>query len=401
MSDTIVFSGGTLVTPLTLYPADLVVRDGIIVAIRPPGSPLADEQVVDCTGLYVGPGLIDLHVHGGQGHDFVTADAEEVARGVEYHLSQGTTGLLSTALSVPISELRQAISAAREAAKYSRSSILGFHVEGIYFDHAYRGAHLSEYVHNPDPDEYLPLIADEGDFIREWTLAPELPGAIDFIAACRDAGIVTSAGHSQATYAHMMRAIEAGVTHSTHFMCAMGNLRNEPLHDIPAMGFAPGVCETVLLHDEISTEVIADGFHLHPALIQLAVKCKGRERVCLISDAMKGVGLPNGMHYLFGDQDCIVEGGIAILVDRPGGIAGSVTPLVASLRFAHRQCGISLVDAWAMASQTPAKVIGVAATRGTIAPGKIADLLVLDEKLNIAYVYAKGEKVVSNTLPAG
>lgn len=385
----LIFAGGTLVTPKRQVRADLVVDEGRIKEIREPRSALPGERIVDCRGLHVGPGLVDIHVHGGAGHDFVSEDPVEIAAGVEYHLSQGTTSIVPSALSVPFAALEASIAAAREAARTSRASILGYHVEGVYLDQTYRGGHLEEYVHKPDPREYEPLIEKHGDFITEWTLAPELPGAIPLIKACRNAGIVPSVGHSQASYEQMMKAIDAGLRHSTHFICVMSTLPFQALRESTGKGWAPGVVETVLLHDEITTEVIADGFHLHPALIRLAVKCKNTTGVCLVSDSMKGVGLPDG-EYLIGGQTSLVEGGIAIIKDRPDVIASSVTPLVGMLRFAHREVGLSLCDAWEMAALTPARILGCDDRKGSLDPGKDADMLLLAPDLSVQGVFAKG-----------
>ncbi len=398
MHNKIVFSGGTLVTPTRVVQADLVVEGSTIKGIRESGQVQRGEEVVDCEGLTVGPGLVDIHVHGGAGHDFLTEDPGEVIKGVEYHLSQGTTSIIPSALSVPIDEMDKAIESARSAAPECAADILGFHVEGIYVDQTYRGGHLAEYVHNPVPKEYEPLIAKHADFITEWTLAPELPGALDLIAACREADIVTSAGHSQATYEQMLAAVDAGLSHSTHFVCVMGALRFEALRESTGKGYAPGVVETILLHDGITTEVIADGFHLHPAIIRLALKCKGPHSVCLVSDAMKGVGLPDGEYYI-GGQDCVVQGGIAIIKERPEVIASSVTPLIGMLRFTHREVGIPLNDAWTMASLTPSKVLRVEKRKGSLAPGKDADILLLDENLAIKSVYARGKRVDVSSQP--
>jgi len=389
MTEPLVFAGGTVVTPFREMMADVVVEGARIREIRPPAPPRPGERVIDCTGKYVGPGLVDIHVHGGAGNDFVTDDADEMLRGVEYHLSQGTTGITPSCLSVPFSQARRSIAAAREAARRFAGTVLGYHVEGMYLDQTFRGGHLTDYVHNPDPAEYLPLIEADGDFITEWTLAPELPGALGVIRACREAGIVTSVGHSQATYEEMMLAIEAGLRHATHLACASGNLRNEPLRESTGQGYAPGVVETTLLRDELTTEVIVDGFHLHAGLIHLALKCKGPQGLCLVSDSMKGVGLPDG-EYIIGDQRCVVEGGIALIADRPGAIASSVTPLSGMLRYAHRSYHIPLAVAWTMASSTPARVIGVDDRKGSLAAGKDADILILDRELQVAGVIAKG-----------
>lgn len=390
---TIVFAEGTIITPTLQTKGDLVVEDGVIVEIRPPGAARSsDEHVVDCRGLYVGPGLVDIHTHGGQGHDFVTDDPQEIIDGCEYHLSVGTTSIAPSGLSVPIEEMRASIEATREAALECKARILGYHVEGMYLDEEYRGGHLQEYVRNPDPDEYLPLLRDHADFITEWTLAPELPGSLNVILACRDAGIPTSAGHSQATYEQMMAAIDAGLRHATHLYCVMGTIRFEALRDSPGKGYAPGVVETVLMHQAVTTEIICDGFHVHPALIRLALMCKGPHRLALVSDAMKGAGLPDG-EYFIGGQDAIVKGGIAIIKDRPEVIASSVTPMLGMLQFIHGTVGVRLEDAWTMGSLTPARILGADDRIGSLAPGKDADIILLDHDLKLQEVYARGRRV--------
>ena len=389
---TIVFAEGTLITPTRAVQADLVVEDGRVAEIRRSGSARAGEHVVDCRGLYVGPGLVDMHVHGGQGHDFVTADPQEIIDGCEYHLSQGTTSIAPTGLSVPIDEMRTAIEATRTAVPDCRADILGYHVEGMYLDQEYRGGHLAEYVRHPDPDEYLPLIADHGDFITAWTLAPELPGSLDVIRALREAGIVASAGHSQATHEQMLAAIDAGLAHATHLYCVMGSLRFAALRESTGRGYAAGVVETVLMSQAVTTEVICDGFHLHPALIRFALMCKGPHRLALVSDAMQGVGLPDG-EYFIGGQDCLVQGGIAIIRDRPEVIASSVTPMIGMMRFIHGTVGVRIEDAWTMGSLTPARIIGADARKGSLDEGKDADVILLDRDLNLLEVYAKGQRV--------
>jgi N-acetylglucosamine-6-phosphate deacetylase len=345
--------------------------------------------------MYVGPGLVDIHVHGGAGHDFVSDNAEEIAAGADYYLSQGTTAIAPSSISIPFDELERSIRAARRAAGLTRARILGYHVEGIYLDKTYRGGHLDEYVHDPDPREYEPILADHAGFITEWTLAPERPGALDLIRACRKAGIVVSAGHSQATGEQMAGAIEAGLSHCTHLYCVMGGLRFASLRENPGKGYAPGLIETALLRGDLTTEVIADGFHLHPDLIRLAHKCKGADGLCLISDAMKGAGLPDG-DYVIGGQGCLVRGGIATIKERPEVIASSVTPLIGMLRFAHLTVGLPLAEAWRMASLTPARILGVDGRLGSLEAGKCADILVTDRAHAVKAVYVGGKGVPDN-----
>lgn len=172
----------------------------------------------------------------------------------------------------------------------------------------------------------------------------------------------------------------------------MGTLRFTALRESTGKGFAPGVMETILLDDRLTTEVIADGFHLHKGIIELALKCKGIDRIALVSDSMKGAGLPDGKYFI-GGQNCIVEGGIALIKDRPEIIANSVTALIGMLGYAYKNSGLSLTDAWTMASFTPAKIIGFDKQKGSISTGKDADILILDKDLNIKNVYVKGKKI--------
>lgn len=393
MSRTTVLTNGTIITPYRSTTSDLVIRDGIIQELRPRGIVLEHETHVDCTGLFIGPGLIDIHVHGGNGHDFISPDPEEIVAGAEFHLQHGTTSLAPSCLSIPFPDVDRAISATRKAAGKCAANILGYHVEGGYLDMEYRGGHLAEYVHHPDAREYLPLLEKHGDFITEWTLAPELPGATDLIRACEKHGVVPSAGHTRASYEEFLQAVECGLAHTTHYCCCMGNMRFESLQPglTTGKGFAPGVLEAVLLHDEVTTEVICDGFHVHPAFIQLLLKCKGPSGVCMVSDTVFGVGMPEG-RIVVGNQDVIMKNGIAIIKDRPEIIASSVTPLLGMLRFTHTRAGVALPVAWEMASSTPARILGIDDRKGVLSPGKDADLLILDRDLNARNVYVRGRE---------
>jgi len=386
------FYNANIVLPNAITSGSILVDDGVIEALFLKDTEILnlDAKMIDCHNLYLGPGFVDIHVHGGKGIDFVSAPAEDIVKGIDYHLTMGTTSLTPSCLSIPFSHVPQAIENAKKAAKMVKGTVPGFHVEGIYFCEQYRGGHLKEYLRTPDPKDYMPIIENYGDFITEWTLAPELSGSIDLIKRCSESGIITSAGHSQADYDTIMEAIDAGLTHSTHFACVMGNLRFEALGKSSGKGFAPGLLETVLLDDRLTTEVIADGHHLHPAIIKLAVKCKGTDRVCIVSDCMMGAGLPAG-EYLIGGQDCIVEHGLAIIKDRPEVIASSVTPIIDMLRFVVNCCSIPLTDAWKMAALTPARIINADKKKGSIKQGKDADFLLLNNNLDICCVYTSGK----------
>lgn len=385
-----IFKNGNIVTPSGINTGSVLVENGKIIDIFDAAQKIdnIDAKVIDCSGKYIGPGFVDIHVHGGKGNDFVNNDAQSILDGIHYHLENGTTSITPACISIPFEQIDESISLLKQIKEKAKATVLGFHVEGVYLDRTYRGGHLLENLHNPNPNEYMPIIEKHADFITEWTLAPELDGGIELIKQCTKYGIVTSAGHSQATYEILMKAINEGMTHSTHFACVMGNMRFEALGRSSGKGFAPGVTETVLLDDRLTTEVIADGYHLHKGVIQLAVKCKGYDKVCIVTDAMMGVGLPDGQ-YVIGNQECLVQNKLAIIKDRPDIIASSVTPMIDMLKFVVNDCMIPLDKAWMMASLTPSKVIRADASKGSIEINKDADILIVDEKLNICNVYAR------------
>ena len=386
-----IFKNGNIVTPSGISTGSVLVENEKIVELFDAAQEIGDvdAKAIDCFGKYIGPGFVDIHVHGGKGNDFVNNDPQSILEGINYHLENGTTSITPACISIPFGQIDESISVLKQINRKAKSTILGFHVEGVYLDTKYRGGHLLKNLHNPNPNEYLPLIEKHADFISEWTLAPELDGGLELIRQCTKNGIVTSVGHSQATYELLMKAIDEGMTHSTHFACVMGSMRFEALGKAPGKGFAPGVTETVLLDDRLTTEVIADGYHLHKGVIRLAVKCKGYDKVCIVTDAMKGVGLPDG-EYVIGDQECLVQNNLAIIKDRPEIIASSVTPMIDMLRFVVNDCGIPLNEAWMMASLTPSRVVRADAVKGSLEKNKDADILIVDKKLTICTVYARG-----------
>lgn len=391
------FKNGTLITPLVeKKQTDLLIEDNKISQILSKGEEINTDNIdiIDCSGKFVGPGLVDIHVHGGNGGDFASEEPAEIIKGADFHLQNGTTSLTPSCLSIPFKQLDGSIRATKEAVDKTKCNILGYHVEGIYLDMEYRGGHLADYVKDPDPAEYIPVMEKYSDFITEWTMAPELPGSIELIRKCSENDIVPSAGHTQASYDCLAKAIDAGLKHTTHFCCCMSTLQFGPIQPdkSPGCGFSPGVIEGVLLQDTITTEVIADGFHLHPAYIQLALKCKGPTGVCLVSDALFGIGIEKG-EFIVGDQVALVENGIAIIKDRPEIIASSVTPLCKMLANAHQTIGLSLCNAWEMATLTPARIIGVDDRKGSLAVGKDADILIMDKDLKVDDVYVGGEKI--------
>ena len=390
-----VFRNAAVYTPCRRYDPGVVVVKGRKVSYVGPeaGATLReDDCLINCRGKIVAPGFVDIHVHGGNGHEFIAPDEKAIIEATECHVRNGTTSLTPASVSIPIDDLIRAIKTVRRAAKHCRADILGFHVEGPYLDVEYRGGHLLEHVTVPKRRDYAKFLDAGEGFITELTLAPELPGALELIHECRKRGVVTSIGHSQATYDRLMAAVEAGLSHSTHFACVMGTLRFEPLQNHPGKGFAPGVLETVLLCDAVTTEVIADGHHLHPGLIKLPLKAKGLENVCLVSDAMEGAGMPDG-EYEVGGQTTIVADGIARIKDRPHVIASSISTLRVMVKNMVQRIGVSISEALTMATLNPARIIGVDDRKGSLGPGKDADLVVTDTDFNVQRVFVRGREV--------
>lgn len=346
-----------------------------------------DAAVLDAAGGYVVSGFIDVHVHGGAGADFMDADPEAVRTVCRFHATGGTTGLLATTAAASLHDLLRALDviAAVRREGTGGAAILGVHLEGPYFAPSKHGCHLAGEVRTPRPEEYLRLLDTHPGLVRWVTLAPELDGALDLIAALRARGIVSAAGHTEATEPQIRAAMQAGLGHATHLYCAMSTITKEGPRRIP------GLVETALAADELTTEVIADGHHLSPTLLQLAARAKGPERLLLVTDAMRGAGMPDGT-YTFGPPHgslAVVEGGVARTPDNTG-FASSTARANQLVRTMVRRAGCSLDAATQMASLTPATTLALAGEKGRLDPGWDADLVVLDQALDVRATVVAG-----------
>jgi N-acetylglucosamine-6-phosphate deacetylase len=321
------------------------------------GEPPPARETTDLTGHLVVPGFIDLHVHGGDGGDFM---GEDIAAAVAYHARHGTTRLLATTVTAPPDALLDAV---RTIAASGDPRILGIHLEGPWLSDRRRGAQDPAALRAPDPRELEALLG--AGPVRLVTLAPELPGALDLVARVVGAGAVASLGHTDATYDEAIAAIDAGARHATHTFNGMRELHHRE----------PGVVGAVLDRDEVTCELIADGHHLHPAVVRLVTRAKRPERVTFVTDAIDAAGRPDG-DYRLGAVPVTVRGGRATTGD--GHLAGSTLTLDIAVRNAVAW-GIPLPDALAMASTVPAGVLGL--RKGRIAPGYDADLTILDADL--------------------
>ncbi len=388
----IVIKNGRIITPQEILEgAAIVVENGLIAQIVPNDFDSGECEVIDATGLYVSPGFIDIHVHGGNGSDTMDGTVEDILNITSFHSKGGTTSMLPTTASDSLERLICAIEAAREAksTKDVGARILGLHLEGPYFNLSKKGCHMERFVRNPEPEEYQQLL-EHDDMIRSMTLAPEIPGAVQLIEELTKHGIVASCGHSEASYTQMVEAVSQGIKHTTHLYCAMSGIIRE---GAKRQG---GIVESSLLMDELTTEVIADGKHLPPELIKLAIKCKTPDGVAIVTDAMRGAGMPDGI-YTFGAKDgteAIVKNGEAKMPDGSG-YASGVVRMNDMIKVMRDVVGVPLEDAVKMASLTPARILGVDNKFGSIEVGKQGDIVLLDEELNVKKTIVGGEVLKS------
>lgn len=347
----------------------------------------------DGEGQYLSAGFIDIHLHGGGGHDFMDGTEEAFLGAMAAHLDHGTTALCPTTLTAEEEELLNVFDVMRrvrhsEAAK-ELPEILGMHLEGPYVAPEQAGAQDPKYIKIPEDRSWESIMEAAGEDIKIWTIAPELKGADTMCRALQGKGIVFSAGHSNARYEDVVRAVDAGYTMATHLYSGMSTIVRENGYRIP------GLIEGALLHDEICAEVIADGLHLPPALLKLIYKTKGPDRIVLITDAMRGAGMPDG-EYMLGSlkrgQMVPVYDGIAHMPDGTA-FAGSVATTDRLVRVMTVQAGIPLNEAIAMVTENPAREVGVLECKGRVAQGYDADLVLFDKDIRIKGVWKGGRKV--------
>jgi len=392
----LVFRNGTLITEGGLIPDAMVVsRAGWIDYAGPRRDDLAAPgvEIFDAGGQYFSPGFIDIHVHGGAGSDFMDATGPDVERVFRYHAAHGTTALCPTTATAPLGEMLAALEAvaAYRSAGQRWGRALGAHIEGPYLAMTKRGCHLPEHVRNPEEREWKQIL--ERGPVATMTLAPELEGARELIEELHRRGARASAGHSEALYHEMEAAVAWGVTHVTHLYCAMTDALSNRWRLTPHPR-AAGMVEAVYLNDKLSSELISDGKHLSREMLRLAFRNKGPEKLAIVTDAMRGAGMPDGA-YAFGPR----HGLLAVVRNReariPDGtaLASSVFPMNEMVRTLAELVGCPLWQAVRMASLTPAEIIGVAGELGSLAPGKRADVIVFDEGLNVSATFLGGRRL--------
>jgi N-acetylglucosamine-6-phosphate deacetylase len=346
-----------------------------------------DVSTVDVGGRLVTPGLIDLHVHGGLGRSFGTADQATYDAILRHLARQGITTANASLVSAPVEELARVMKFASDyRPPADATKMLGVHLEGPFIAVDQCGAHDPAMLRAPttvDGD----VLAEHVDVLRMVTLAPELPGAIELTRRLAEAGVIVAIGHSSATGQAFQDAIAAGARHLTHLWSGQSNLtRSGPWR-------VPGLVELALASDDLTAEVIADGRHLPPELLTIARRCFS-DRLCVISDATAGAGLAEGSRYRAGTVECEVRDGVGIVIGEDS-FGGSTTMVNAMLGHLVTELGWPVTDAVAMAASTPARIAGIDDYCGFLAPGYAADIAVFDENFAPWATIVNGERITS------
>jgi len=345
--------------------------------------PVSEEY--DLTGLYVSPGFIDMHTHGGGGNPF-EGSVEDIVNGCNFHLEHGTTSICPTISAAEFESMARSVHNIADAMEDSRvkGTILGAHMEGPYLSPKQAGAQCPDFITPPQEKDYLPLIEEYGDMIIRWSYAPENDADEKFAKTLKKHGIVASAGHTDAIYDDMLRAKENGCNLITHLYSCTSTITRD--HGFRRLG----VIETAYLCDDIYVEIICDGKHLPPPLIQLIYKIKGADKIALITDSLALAGTTQ-THGFMQSTEFIIEDGVCKLMDRSA-FAGSIATADRLLRVAVKEAGIALLDAVKMLTQTPAAILGLP-HKGSLAPRMDADIAVFDDDMQIKHVFAKGKLI--------
>lgn len=378
---------GQILTPQGwLNDGSVLISDGKILEITNSDLAVIGAKVIDAKGMYIVPGFVAMHVHGGGGYDFKQATAEAFEAATKAHLNHGATTIFPTISSSSFATLKQAVSVCETKMKEKGSTILGLHIEGPYLNPKMAGNLFAEDIKGIDKAEYTELI-ESTDCIKRWDISLELEGAHEFAQYTRSKGIMTAITHTEAEYGDIKAAYAAGFTHAAHFYNAMPGFHKRREYKYE------GTVESVYLMDNMTVEVIADGRHLPSTIIRLVYKIKGVERTCLVTDALAYAACENPNV----DPRFVIEDGVCKLADHSS-LAGSLATMDKLVQTVVK-AGIPFSDAVRMASETPAKLIGVDDRKGSLQKGKDADILIFDRNLNLRAVWSMGNLVEeANTL---
>jgi N-acetylglucosamine-6-phosphate deacetylase len=358
---------------------ELVVEEGKIAELRERSS----ASATDLGGNYLAPGFIDLHIHGALGRDTMEATPDAFQTICDYHASGGTTSLLLTTVTAPISEIAAVLRAVKLSGGAIRQ-IAGVHVEGPFISKTRAGAQRAEFIRDPESPAADALLAF-ADVIKIMTLAPELPNALALIDRLRLHNIIVSGGHSDASDIEARAASDYGMRHVTHTFNAMSSARRRGIYR------EAGLLEFALSEPDITCELIADGHHVSPTLMKMLYRAKGRSGICLVTDATAGAGLKEGEEFTLSGRRCVVSDGVCLLADRSA-LAGSASRMIDLVRVMVRDAGVSLCETVTMATANPARTLGLRA-KGRLEVGADADFVVFSAEFEVIQTFLGGEHV--------
>ncbi|MBA7649788.1 N-acetylglucosamine-6-phosphate deacetylase [subsurface metagenome] len=380
-----IISNGTIITPFqSLENKAISIEKGKITAIkeRKVMDIPAGVEVIDAGNGFVVPGFIDIHVHGGGGSDVMDGGYEAVKQVATTHSRFGTTAFLPTTMTMSKDKIIESLKSIHEAfiKGTGAAEILGVHLEGPYISSEKKGAQKEKDIKKASIGEFLEFNQASGNLIRIVTLAPEKPGAIDLIRWLHKNRIIASVGHSNATYKQVQEGILAGLSHVTHTFNAMRGFNHRE----------PGVVGAALSSPKLILEMIADGIHLHPVAMKILIKIKEIGKIVLITDAMRAASKPEGTYNLGGQEVTVVRGQARL---KDGTLAGSVLTMDKAVCNMVDKVGVSLTEAIQMATASPARCLGVESKKGSLEPGKDADIVILNKKLEVELTMVKGKIV--------
>lgn len=378
-SEIIIINARLVLSDSELRQAALSLKDGMITGIYPAKQAAAQVeavlnrggQVVDFTGDTVIPGLIDLHVHGCGGADTMDTEATSLDRMAACLLQKGTTAFLATTMTSTNTLIQKVFEVGQKIShEQGKAELLGFHLEGPCISDHYRGAQKI------DPGSVV--VNPISNLVKIITLAPELPEAEPYIEWAKSTGNIASVGHSGASFEQMQVNIERGIRQVTHAFNAMPGIHHRN----------PGLLTAVLLDERVTIELIADGVHIHPAILEMAIRLKTADKIVLVSDGTRAVGLPDGEYELGGQTVCLSQGRITL---PDGTIAGSALPLMDGVRLISRMTARTLYEVVRMATLNPARLLKVDDRLGSIDVNKEATFLRLSDNLELRQVWQRGQ----------
>jgi N-acetylglucosamine-6-phosphate deacetylase len=390
-----VIINGRVIGPRAILDQHCVVIEGTTIKQIAPTAQVmqpGDAQVIDAAGGFVAPGFVDLHVHGASGRDTMEASVEALAQIAKFHASGGTTAMTPTTVTHSPEKINATLDAIALAMghDFGGAQILGAHVEGPYISREKTGAQATAFIRNPDSAEYGSWLERDG-LVTQMTLAPELPGALELIDALLEREMIPSGGHTAATWEQVKAAVDRGLCQVTHLFNCMSSATKKG-----AFRF-PGALEIFLADDRVMAELIADGKHVHPELMKLAVQAKGVDRICLITDATAGAGLREGEQFQVGEVRAVVQDGVGMIVDEEA-MAGSVSTMIQMVKNVVETAGVSLVDAVRMASMNPARALGLSGHKGSLEPRKDADIVIFSPDYKVRNTLVAGRIEFQSTV---